>query len=118
VGNALVLTGSSLFIRTADMLLTVYMSNRIGPEGMGLFSLILSVYFAAAVISTSGISMAVVRLVSEEKGKGLEKNAELVLKKACALSLFLSLAAASSLYFFAEPIGSSLLGDARTVPAL
>jgi stage V sporulation protein B len=94
------------------------MSNRIGSEGMGLFSLILSVYFAAAVISTSGISMAVVRLVSEEKGKGLEKNAELVLKKACALSLFLSLAAASSLYFFAEPIGNGLLGDARTVSAL
>ncbi|OQB20336.1 MAG: Stage V sporulation protein B [Firmicutes bacterium ADurb.Bin182] len=117
-GHALILTGTALLNRFADMFFTVYISNKIGPEGMGLLQLILSVYFAAAVISTSGISMAVIRLVSEETGRGSEKNARFVLKKSCILSLYLSVFAALALFFFSGPIGNDILRDGRTVSAL
>ena len=66
--NALILGGTTIFMRSISVIFSAYVSNKIGAEGMGLFSLISSVYMFAVTLATSGISLAVTRLVSEELG--------------------------------------------------
>ena len=42
--NTLILTATSLFLRTLGMGFSVYISNKIGAEGMGIYQLLLSIY--------------------------------------------------------------------------
>ena len=51
----LLMTGASILMQTVGIIFQVYLSNRLGPEGMGLFQLIASVYFLAIIYSTSSI---------------------------------------------------------------
>ena len=44
VRNALVLVAASLLMRSVSLGFNAYVSGKIGAEGMGLFSLIMSVY--------------------------------------------------------------------------
>ena len=62
--NAFILTATSLLLRTVGMFFRVYMSGKIGAEGMGLYQLIFSIYVLASTFATSGISTAVTRLVA------------------------------------------------------
>lgn len=57
--SGLVMTATALFLKTVDISYTVYISNKIGAEGMGLYQLIVSVYCLFITVSTSGISLAV-----------------------------------------------------------
>ena len=41
--NAFILTATSLLLRTVGMFFRVYMSGKIGAEGMGLYQLIFSI---------------------------------------------------------------------------
>ncbi len=115
--NALILTATSLLLRTIGLSFRVYLSNKIGPEGMGLYQLIFSVYMLAATFATSGISTAVTRLAAEENHRG-PQNVHYIMKRAFTFSIFLSLTAALILFVFADAIGHLWLHDGRTVGAL
>lgn len=61
-GNALLLAAATLFMRTVSVVWGAYVSGRIGAEGMGLYSLIMSAYTFAVTLATSGINLAVVQI--------------------------------------------------------
>jgi len=62
--NALLLSCVSLIMRTVGVSFNVYVSSKIGSEGMGLLTLTGGIYAFAITFATSGINTAVVRLVS------------------------------------------------------
>ena len=64
--NTLLLTATALFMRTVGMAFNVYLTNRIGSAGIGLFQLIMSVYSMSVTFASSGIRLAATRLVIEE----------------------------------------------------
>ncbi len=64
--NAFILTATSLLLRTIGIFFRIYMSNKGGAEGMGLYQLIFSIYVLGSTFATSGISTAVTRLVADE----------------------------------------------------
>ena len=113
-GNALILAGATLFMRTVSVVWSAYVSKRIGAEGMGLFSLIMSAYAFAVTLATSGINLAVMRLVSEELSYGNGLGAVRAMRRCLAYAVIFGTAAALILFFGADVISSSLLGDART----
>ncbi len=94
------------------------MANTLGAEGIGLYQLILSFYFLMVTLATSGIRVAISRLISEEIALGNYSNAKKVLQQSIAISVFTGLAAGFALYHFADYIGSNILNDERTVLAL
>ena len=96
--SGLVMTATALFLKTVDISYTVYISNKIGAEGMGLYQLIVSVYCLFITVSTSGISLAVTRLTTEESAKGNENTARYAMRKCVALSMLLSVTAGSVLF--------------------
>ena len=67
--NAFILTATSLLLRTVGMFFRVYMSGKIGAEGMGLYQLIFSIYVLASTFATSGISVWWRRRPRREAGR-------------------------------------------------
>lgn len=52
------------------MVFNIYVSNKIGSEAVGVFSLVMSVYMFFITLATSGLSLACTYLVSNEFAKG------------------------------------------------
>lgn len=116
--NAFILTITSLILRTIGIFFRVYLSNKIGAEGMGLYQLIFSIYVLAATFATSGICTAVTRLIAEEAGRGTRRSVKRILRHSIALSVSIGLISAAIVIVFAEPIARYGLSDLRAVPAL
>jgi len=113
--NALIIIVSSLLLNTVGISFRVFISNKIGTEGMGLFQLIFSVYMMAILFVVTGINVAVTRLVAEEGGRSSYLAARAVIIKAFSLSFLFSTPAFLFLFYGAEQIGTAWLGDPRTI---
>lgn len=120
--NALLLTAVSLVMRTVSVAFNVILTEKVGAEGMGLLTLVMSVNGFAVTFATSGISLAVTRMTAEtvitaEKSKAPRVLSN-VMNSAMIYSVAFGLTGCILLLITAKPIGVSILGDARTVPAL
>lgn len=125
--NGFILTLVSLIMRTVSVFFNAYLSNTVGAEGMGLFTLITSVYGFALTLATSGVNLAATRLVSDTLGKNsIDDNATVyktktikqILRRCIAYSLFFSISAGVCLFIFSDQIGISILHDKRTILSL
>lgn len=116
--NTLILTIGSVILRLIGVSFNVYLSNKIGAEGMGLFQLVFVVYGMASTVATSGIYLAVTRLVAEGIGVGSYAAANDAMKKCMTYGVIVSSVASAALFCFAKPIGVTVLQDARAVPSL
>ena len=116
--STLTLSAAALFVRLIGFVFRVYLSNTIGAQGMGLYSLIMSVYTVSVTVATSGISAAVSKLAAEQLAVGKKAEARHILRKAVALSLLISSCVAAALFFFAGPISLHVLNDIRAEHSL
>lgn len=116
--NALILGGTTIFMRSISVMFTAYVSGKIGAEGVGLYSLISSVYTFAVTLATSGISLAVTRLVSEELGREDHKGAISALRHCIIYALLFGCGSALILFLGADFISIHILRDVRTYRSL
>ncbi len=116
--NGALLAAVSLLMRGVSMLFNAYIVRKVGAEGMGLMSLTMSVYAFAVTFATSGISLAVTRLVAAALGNGQGESARRVLKRAVLYAVSFGGVAAVCLYFGANFIALRFLGDMRAAPSL
>lgn len=122
--NALILSVGSIIIHSISVTFNVFISDKVGAEAMGLFTLTSGVYSFAITLATSGINLAVVRLVSAAlpyKGKENASSGATVKKimvNALFYCLFFSSLAGILLFFCAKPISIYLLDDLRVIPSL
>ena len=116
--GALILGISSVFVRMIGFVFRVYLSNTIGSEGMGVYSLIMSVYGLAITLCTAGLGIAVSRLVAEQLSVGADANARLVLLRAVGLACFMGAGVAAALFFGADTIANRLLKETRAAMPL
>lgn len=112
------MTITALILRTIGIFFRIYMSNKIGAEGMGLYQLIFSIYVLAATFASSGICTAVTRMVTDELATGTKKSVLRILRRAVVLSALIGLLSAALVFFGADFIGNVWLKDARAIPAL
>ncbi len=116
--NAVVLTLTTQLLRVVGLFFIAFLSGRIGTEGIGLYQLTFSVYFLASTMASSGIGIAVSRLTAESIGISGYKSTSNVVRRAAAFSLFTGLLIGIVLFVFSGFIGTSLLGDHRSVISL
>ena len=107
--NTVVLTLTSILIRAIDMFFSVYVANKIGSEGAGLFELIMSLYLFATTISNAGISLAATRIVAEEYDINGHSGAIVAIKKCILYSLFFGTVACILLCISAPLVVTHLL---------
>ena len=74
LGNAVLMACVHMLLRFISVRFNAFVSAKIGAEGMGLLSLLMSVYGLSVTLATSGVHLAAVRLCtralteSEEEG--------------------------------------------------
>ena len=108
--NALILTLSSLAGRFLGMGFRVWLSQLLGPEGMGAYQLILSVFLPAVSISTAGVSLTVTRLVTRALGKKQLGAIPSAVARCSLFSLAMSLTAGTALWLGADFLSGKFLG--------
>ena len=79
--NAIFLIAVSLSMRTIGMYFNVYISNEIGAEAMGVYALITGIYGLGITLATSGINLAVTRLISKSLGENQKNLIKSIMKK-------------------------------------
>ena len=116
--NTALLTASSLLMQGIAMAFQVWLAGRIGPAGIGLYQLVLSVTGLCATFAISGIRFASTRLVAEELGLENPGGVGAAMGRCLGYGTLFGFAAAMILWELAEPIGFLWIGDARTVRSL
>jgi len=94
------------------------MSNAIGPEGMGLYQLIMPIYALAWSISCSGLTTAISKLTAMERARNQDGNMARILRISLAIALGLSIILTIGMFFGATLIGGTIIGDARVIMPL
>lgn len=122
IKNAACLASVSIVLRAVSVSFNAYISSRIGAEGMGLFSLVMSVYGFAVCVACSGINLAAMRLcakvTSSANAENIDRRLRKTMRSCTVYSLFFGFAAGSAVFLFADVIGRYLLSDVRTIPSL
>ncbi|MEG1311343.1 MAG: oligosaccharide flippase family protein [Romboutsia sp.] len=113
--NALILTLTTMAVGFINMGFRVYLSNKIGTEGMGLYQLLMSIYMMAATLAISGIRVTTTRLIAEELGRKNIKKISSIMKKSFIYSLFFSSLATFLVFNNAKLIAVSWIGDERAI---
>lgn len=111
--NAALLTAFSLIIKLFGVFMRLYLSARIGSEGMGLYQLIMSVYTLFSTFATAGFTVAVSRLVAEKIERS-NSDATRVFKLSLFVSGIISFTATVIMLTFSEKMAVVFLDDIRT----
>lgn len=112
--NGLLLTAVGLAVRSVGMVFNSYITRTVGAEGIGLFTLIMTVYSFAITFATSGINLTVTRLVASAVGDG-QGSVRRILRHAVVYAMIFSTTACIVLFLLASYFGVHVLGDERTV---
>ncbi len=117
VKNTAVMTGTSLLLRTLGIVFRIFISNRVGAEGMGLYQLVFSVYVLGAAFASSGITTAVTCLAAEQLTRRDNRALGRIMGLATVACLLVGGVSGILLYGGAPLIGG-WIGDSRTIPAV
>lgn len=109
------LSAVALAGRAVALFYSGFVSEHVGAEGVGLFTLIMNVYAFAVTFGSAGLSLAATGLVASSLGEGREGRLGCVLRTALLYALVLSGAATLALLLFADPIATGVIGDGRAV---
>lgn len=115
--NTAVMTATSLFLRLLGIVFRVFISNRVGAEGMGLYQLVFSVYILGATFATGGLTTAVTCLTAQRMTQNDAAGVRRLMHVSVLLCLLVGGGSAVLLYVGAPVIGG-WMGDTRAVAAL
>lgn len=115
--NTAVMTVTSLLLRLLGIVFRIFVSNRVGAEGMGLYQLVFSVYILGATFATGGLITAVTCLaagkLTQSDGGGVRRLMRL------SFLLCIGVGGISALLLYAgAPLIGGWMGDLRAVPAI
>ena len=98
-------------LRALGMVFRVFVAARLGPEGMGLYQLILSVYMVFVSLASAGINVASTRLGAQclTRGRGIAPT----LRSLAATAAVLGTAAMLAQLALADPLARFALHDSR-----
>ena len=102
--NGIILTITGFIMKSISMIFSLYVSNKIGPEALGVFNLVMAVYLFAITLATSGFSIACTYLVSEQFEKGNYLNGLKAVKSCIKFSLFFGLIVSIIVILFSDII--------------
>ena len=107
--NTIILSIASLIMNIVGMGFSVYISNKIGTEALGVYQLIISIYTFASTLATSGISIAVTHLVSEKLALKEYSEVKKITRQSIILSLIMGCLAMIALIFSSDFLTTNFL---------
>ncbi len=118
ISNGLTLTFAAIIMRTVSVSFNAYVTAKIGAEGIGLFTLTMSVYGFVTTLATSGVNLACTGLIAQALGKDGRNSALSALRSCIFYSLIFGSFSSFLLWHGASFVGNTLLSDYRTVASL
>ncbi len=118
VYGALMLTAVNLLLRFVSTSFQVYLSGAIGPEGVGLLQLVMSVSGLALTAGIAGIRTTAMYLCAEDLGRKQRGNIPWVLTGCFGYCFLTGGAVCLGLYFAAPFIAQNWIGSMEALPAL
>ncbi|MBQ9708657.1 MAG: polysaccharide biosynthesis protein [Firmicutes bacterium] len=124
VSGAAVLAAAGLFVKFLGAFFRIPLGNLIGTVGMANYTPAYSLYNFLLVFSTTGLPVAVSKMVSERRAVGQYVEAEKVFKLSRTLMLLIGIAGCIFVFLFADWIAvkvhvpGSALSMKATAPAL
>ncbi len=116
--NGILLTSVGIVMRTVALFFNAFVTQTVGAEGIGLYTIINTVYGFAVTFATSGISLTVTRLIAAARGEGREEDSGRILSGAVIYALIFSVSATLVLFFGAEFLSAHILHDERASVSL
>ena len=113
-----ILTLVSVFLRLTNIFYRSFLSGKMGSEGLGVYQLIFSVFTLSVTLSTSGVSLAVTRLVSKVIAEKNEGSVKIVIKRCLLFSFLLSIIISFILFLFSDFLALYFLKDISLSPCL
>ncbi len=111
--NALILSACTLLMRTVAVAFNAFCVQKVGGEGMGLFSLVMSVYTFAVTLATSGVNLAATRLVALYFGRNEGASVKSAMRKCLLYSFGFGALASAGLFFFSDFVSVHFLAEPR-----
>lgn len=99
--NGIILTFTSLILRTIGISFSIYISNKIGSTAVGIFELLMSVYSFFVTFALSGINLACVRIVTDDLAYEKINNIKFTVKKCLLYSCSFGVTSSFILCLFA-----------------
>ena len=96
-------------MRFAVLIFNIYISNKIGSEAVGVFSLVMAVYLFFITVATSGLNIAVTVIVSEKFAVNKDKIAIKAIRTCIFFSLLLGVISGLLILFFSNLITDKCL---------
>lgn len=93
---------SSLFLQIIKLIFNIYISNKISPEALGIFGLVMVTYSFGITLASSGINIACTRVISEELALGNDYGVRKSSLKCIKISIFISAIASIIFYMNSE----------------
>lgn len=116
--GALMLTGVNLLLRFISTSFQVYLSTTIGPAGVGLLQLVISVSMLSMTAGVAGIRTTAMYLTAEELGRGRPGNVPRILTGCFLYCIVTSGAVCLGVWFAAPYIARYWIGDIAALSAL
>lgn len=116
--GTLLLTATSFLTRTIGMISSVYLSQTLGVEGMGIYELLMSLYMTAVIFASAGLCVTVSRMIAEALGKGHSTHIMPIMKVAFSFGLVTSVLSALILFTFAPQLTDFFIHDRCAVTGL
>ncbi len=114
ITGAIILIAAGFVTRIIGFIYRIYLSNLIGAEGMGVYQLIVPVYTLVILTLTSGVSIAVSKMIAEQAALGNHINIRRISKVGLAGVTAASVLVAVFLYINIDFIVNVILKDTRT----
>ena len=96
-------------MKSIGMVFNLYVSNKIGSEAVGVFSLVMSIYIFAITFATSGLNLACTCIVSEQFAKKNYFDGLKAVKTCLIFSIILGLGSSLLVFIFSDVISQNWL---------
>ena len=115
--NTIILTATSLLMRFLGMSFQIYLTQRIGTQGIGLFELLMSAHGLAVSLAISGVRLSTTRLVLEVSARG-QCSRSGIMKLCLRYSLMLGITAGALLFGVSNPVAVLWLDEPQLASCL
>lgn len=118
VTSTLLLTATSFLTRTIGMISSVYLSQTLGAEGMGIYELVMTLYMTAVIFASAGLCVTVSRMIAEALGKNRKADIIPIMRVAFSFALATSAITTFLLFTFAPFLAQTFIHDTKAVTGL
>ncbi|MGL4772718.1 MAG: stage V sporulation protein B [Clostridium sp.] len=116
--NSFLLTAANITTGLLGFIFSIYLSKLLGPQGLGLYTLIMPVYNLFISLMTAGIVAAISTRSAVYSEKMENKNLVKTIRTIAFFNILWSILVGSLVFAFAPLIGEFALNDLRVVDAI